>query len=135
MTDSPQELAYPELIPTKSKQIVISLNAIPASKAELESKMSEIEARLDKLNQKFTLGGFPLIDQILKISHDKTEIKGLSQGLGRAADLIFLLDALEDKKRVLCSLETDPDWFALAMSDVDAKLEELDKGLEALDSD
>ena len=107
-----------------------STAAIEFSLKETNLMLEALRERLRKINDKFQLGGHPLINMILQISHDKDEIKGLAKGLDRVGDFIERLDALEQRYKILEVAKEDPTWFKWAFADFSDDLEHIDKLLE-----
>lgn len=125
---------YPEIKPNDSSTLILSLAAIPAFEDELEKGIDKIQDRIDKLNERYQLAGYPIISQILKISHDQEELNNLATGLSRAAKLIAALDLLEDKHRALLTVKRDPNWFAIALGDIEKELGDFEQGKLALET-
>lgn len=125
--------SYPEKIPNSAsrqiKDFRFNLDSSKFVKTELESQVSTLEERINKIVDHFTLDDIPILKFILGQSHDKEELKKLSKALDRVADLIDLKDKLVEKLQVIKMAEKDPNWFALTFgdfsSDVDFSIENI----------
>jgi hypothetical protein len=126
---------YPEKIPTSLspiKSFHYNLDSSREVKKQLESKVSTLEERIDKIVEHFTLNDMPIIRFILNISEDKKELKKVAKALDRVADLIEARNQLLPKLEVIRIAEKDPNWFANTFGDfsvdVDLGLDELLNG-------
>lgn len=121
---------YPEEKPKEVKPVetfVFSTAAISHSKEDTNLQIEALETRINKLVDKYglTVNGhpFPVIEHILKISHDETELVGVGRALERVASLIGQLDELHDQRRAIELAEEKPEWFAWAFADLSSDVE------------
>lgn len=124
--------SYPEKIPdsvSEMKNFYFNLDSSKIVKKELEIQVSNLNDRIDKIVDHFTLDDIPIIRFILGQSHDKDELKKLAKALDRVADLVELKDKLIEKLQVIKTAEKDPNWFALTFGDfsvnVDLELDDI----------
>lgn len=120
--------SYPEKIPTSITPInnfYFSLENSRQIKNDLESQIDNLNQRIEKIVEHFTLDDVPIIKFILNVSHDKSELKNIAKALDRVADLIDVRDAIVPKLQVIKTAEADPNWFACTFGDfsVDVELE------------
>lgn len=123
---------YPEKIPTSLspiKSFHYNLDASREVKKQLESKVSSLEERIDKIVEHFTLNDMPIIRFILNISEDKQDLKKVAKALDRVADLIEARNQLLPKLEVIRMAEKDPNWIADTFGDFSA---DIDLGLDEL---
>lgn len=119
---------YPEKIPNSLspiKSFYYNLESSKDVKKQLESKISSLDERIDKIVDHFTLNDMPIIRFILNVSEDKEELKKVAKALDRVADLIEARNQLLPKLEVIKIAEKDPNWFAHTFGDfsVDVDLE------------
>ena len=119
--------SYPEKIPKsaseKMRNFYFNLDSSKIVKSDLESQISNLDDRINKIVDHFTLDDIPIIRFILGQSHDKEELKKLSKALDRVADLVEVKDKLINKLQVITTAEKDPNWFALTFGDFSADVE------------
>lgn len=119
--------SYPEKIPNSaSKQIRdfhFNLDASKFVKSDLESQVLNLDERINKIVDHFTLDDIPIIRFILGQSHDREELKKLSKALDRVADLIDVKDKLLERLQVIKMAEKDPNWFAFTFGDFSTDVE------------
>lgn len=112
--------SYPEKIPQVSKtikQFYFNLDNSADLRKELETQVSNLDDRIDKIVDHFTIQEVPVIRAILGISQDRDELKKLSKALDRVADLVDAKNKITPKLDVIKAAEADPNWFALAFGD------------------
>ncbi len=119
---------YPEKIPNSLspiKSFYYNLESSRDVKKQLESKISSLDERIEKIVDHFTLNDMPIVRFILNVSEDKEELKKVAKALDRVADLIELRNQLTPKLEVIKIAEKDPNWFAHTFGDfsVDVDLE------------
>lgn len=119
---------YPERIPDSLlpiKSFYYNLESSKDVKKQLESKISSLDERIDKIIEHFTLDDVPIIRFILNISEDKKDLQKVAKALDRVADLIEARNQLIPKLQVIKIAEKDPNWFAHTFGDfsVDVDLE------------
>lgn len=119
---------YPEKIPNSLspiKSFYYNLESSRDVKKQLESKISSLDERIEKIVDHFTLNDMPIVRFILNVSEDKEELKKVAKALDRVADLIELRNQLSPKLEVIKIAEKDPNWFAHTFGDfsVDVDLE------------
>lgn len=118
---------YPEKIPNTAQKPINSfyfrLDAAKEVKAQLESQLSNLDDRIEKIIDHFTLGDMPIIRFILNVSEDKEEIKKLAKALDRVADLIDVKNQLLPKLQLIATAEKDPNWLAMAFGDFSNEVE------------
>jgi hypothetical protein len=118
--------SYPEKIPNALdpvKSFRFNLTASKDVKAQLESQLSNLNDRIDKISDSFTLDDVPIIRYILTVSHNREELKKIGKALDRIADLIDAKDQLSSKLKVIETAEKDPNWFAWAFGDFSEDIE------------
>lgn len=120
--------SYPEKIPTSISPInnfYFNLENSKQIKRDLESQVQNLDNRIEKIVEHFTLDDVPIIKFILNVSHDKAELKKIAKALDRVADLIEARDSIIPKLQVIKTAESDPNWFAYTFGDfsVDVELE------------
>jgi len=109
--------SYPEKIPTSItpiKNFYFNLENSKHIKGELESQIHNLDERIDKIVEHFTLDDVPIIKFIIGVSRDKSELKKVAKALDRVADLLEARDKITPKLQVIKTAESDPNWFALA---------------------
>lgn len=120
-------MSYPEKIPASSlgpvNSFYFSLEASKEIKTQLESQLSNLDARIDKIVDHFTLDDMPIIRFILNISQDKEELKKVAKALDRVAELIHAKNQITPKLEVIKIAEKDPNWFALTFGDFSTDVE------------
>jgi hypothetical protein len=119
---------YPEKIPNSLspiKSFYYNLEHSKDVKSKIESKLSTLDERIEKIVEHFTLNDMPVIRFILNISDNKEELKNFSKALDRVADLIDIRNQLMPKLEVIKLAESEPNWFANTFGDfsVDVDLE------------
>lgn len=119
--------SYPEKIPNSAssqvKNFYFNLDSSKLVKNELETQITSLDDRINKIVDHFTLDDIPIIRFILGQSHDKSELKKLSKALDRVADLVEVKDKLIEKLQVIKTAEKDPNWFALTFGDFSSDVE------------
>lgn len=124
--------SYPEKIPTSITPInsfYFNLENSKTIKGELESQIENLNERIEKIVDHFTLDDVPIIKFILNVSHDKTELKKIAKALDRVADLIEVRDKIVPKLQVINTAESDPNWFALAFGNFS---QDIDFGIDSI---
>lgn len=119
--------SYPEKIPeTKQKinQFLFSLEASNSVKSDLESQLSTLNERIQKIVHSVTLNDMPVLGFILQNSHDKKELKKFAKAVDRIADLIDAADKIEGKINIIETAQKDPDWFAFTFGDFSKEIDE-----------
>lgn len=99
------------------ERFMFSTSEIDRSKTEVELELEAYRTRIDRITQACMLEGHPIIQWILNVSHDRTQLEQLSKGLNKVAELIERLDLLESRLEVLDAAANDPEWFAWAFAD------------------
>lgn len=121
---------YPEKIPNSLspiKSFYYNLDSSKEVKKQLESKISSLDERIEKIVDHFTLNDLPIIRLILNVSEDREELKKVAKALDRVADLIEVRNQLFPKLEVIKIAEKDPNWFANTFGDFSIDLDlELD---------
>lgn len=121
---------YPEKIPNSLspiKSFYYNLESSRDVKKQLESKLSTLDERIDKIVDHFTLNDMPIIRFILNISEDKEELKKVAKALDRVADLMEARNQIFPKLEVIKMAEKDPNWFANTFGDFSVNVDlELD---------
>lgn len=118
--------SYPEKIPQSSdpiRQFYFNVESSKQVKKDLESQISNLDERINKIVDHFTLDDMPIIKLILNVSHEREELKKIAKALDRVADLIELRDSLLPKLKVIETAEKDPNWFAWTFGDFSADIE------------
>jgi hypothetical protein len=118
--------AYPEKLPNNLQPVenfTFTLAGVSHAREQIGLQRDALYSRIDKIIENFQLDGKPVIAWILNLGHDKEQLKGVSKGLDRVADLINDLDDLERKEITLETAESHPDWFAGALGDFSTVVE------------
>ena len=121
--------AYPEKIPNDAKgpinNFYFRLDAAKEVKKQLESQLSNLDNRIDKIVDHFTLADMPIIRFILNVSEDRDDLKKVAKALDRVADLMYSRNQILPKLQLIATAEKDPNWLAMAFGDfsVDVDLE------------
>ena len=118
--------SYPEKIPTSITPInsfAFNLENSKLIKKDLESQIQNLDDRIEKIVDHFTLDEVPIIKFILNVSHDKTELKKVAKALDRVAELIEARDSILPKLQVIKTAENDPNWFAYTFGDFSADVD------------
>jgi hypothetical protein len=118
--------SYPEKIPnslTPVNSFYFNLESSREVKKQLESQISNLNDRIDKIVDHFTVQDIPIIRLILNASEDREELKKLSKALDRIADLIDARNQLLPKLEVIKVAEKDPNWFAWTFGDFAADID------------
>ena len=116
---------YPEKVPNASpiKNFNFNLDSSIETKKEITSQLSNIDERIEKIIQRFSIDDFPVVQVILNMTHDKETLKGLSKALDRVADLIEIKDNLSSKLKIINLAEKDPSWFAYTFGDFSSSID------------
>ena len=128
--------SYPEKIPISANlpidNFYFRLDAAKGIKKQLQSDLSHIDERIDKIVDHFTLSDMPIIRFILNISEDKEEIKKVAKALDRVADLIDAKNKILPKIQLITTAEQDPNWLAMTFGDfsinVDLEIDDIANG-------
>lgn len=133
--------AYPERVPKNLAPVntfTFTTKGVEDIKKDCDLQLSALGERIKRISDKFTvtMNGQPfnLIDKILDVCRDEDELKGLSKGLDRVAEIIAKYDALDARVKILDVISEDPNWLMWAFGNFEAELEKdlasLDKVLE-----
>lgn len=136
--------SYPERLPKDLAPVstfTFSTNGVEDVKKDCNLQLEALGERIKRISDKFTvtMNGqqFNLIDKILDVCRDEEELKGLSKGLGRVAEIIAKYDSLNAKVKILDVIADDPNWLMWAFGSFEADLEkdlaQLDQVLEMED--
>jgi len=118
---------HPEKIPEnkgKVDQFLFSLKSSSSVRTELESQLSTLNERIQKIVNSVTLNDMPMIGFLLQNSHDKKELKKFAKAVDRVADLIDAADNIENRINIIDTAEKDPNWFALTFGDYTQEIDE-----------
>lgn len=118
---------YPERVPQakdKIEQFLFSLEASTPVKSELESKLSALNERIQKIVNTVTLNDMPILGFVLQTSHDKKELKKFAKAVDRVADLIDAADNIESRINIINTAQKDPNWFAVTFGDYTKEIDE-----------
>lgn len=96
---------------------------IPAAEKELELRINALDARIEKIVHKVSVGGGPILHPILNASRSRTELELLGKALLRVAPLVEELDDLRKRLGVLELAKSDPKWLAWAFGDFGEELD------------
>jgi hypothetical protein len=132
--------SYPEKIPnsiTPIKNFSFTLENSYDIKNELETQLHNLNERIDKIIDHFTLDDVPIIKFILNVNEDRDQLKKLAKALDRIADLIEAKNSVIPKLQVIKMAQKDPDWFAWTFGDFSQDIEsDLDRlSLNNIDGD
>jgi len=127
--------SYPEKIPSSLnpiKNFHYNLDSSKEVKQQLESHISKLNDRIDKIIDNITIEDVPVLKFIINITENKQDLKKLAKAVDRIADLIDLRNQLLPKLQVIKMAEKEPNWFANTFgdfsSDIDKHLDELLNG-------
>ena len=117
---------YPEKIPNSlapMSTFKFNLDSSRDVKKQLESQITALDERIEKIVDHFTIQDMPIIRFILNVSEDREELKKVSKALDRIADLIHAKNELLPKLEVIKIAEKDPNWFAWTFGDFSSDLD------------
>lgn len=120
---------YPEKIPEGLSSVETFPFSIKAGKnaaKQIESQLSSINDRIDKIVDHFVYGDVPILMYVLKVTRQKSDLKKMAKAIDRLADLVEVQSNLESRLSVISVLESDPVWFATTFSDYS---DEIDRDL------
>lgn len=120
---------YPEKIPEGIGNLDVFPFSIKASKnarKEIENQLDQINSRIEKILDHFVYSDIPILNYVLKVTTQKSELKKMAKAIDRLADLVAIQEDLSSRLQVVKLLETDPNWFAATFSDYSS---EIDKDL------
>lgn len=110
---------------TPPKSFAFSTAGLPDVLRDARQRIEAYEYRLREIVREFTLTvpdspghDFPVIDQILRITHDRTELENLGLALQKVAEIVEELDEWKDREQLLETMERVPDWFEAAFTEV-----------------
>lgn len=106
-------------------KFIFSVAAGEQQGKDLELKINALEDRIDNIVKRVEVGGAPLLNSILMISHDQKELETLGKALLRVAELMPQLDELKKRKSILELAVSDPGWLAATFGDFDQEIEAL----------
>jgi len=118
---------YPEKIPTSLfpiKTFRYNLDASKEVKKQLESNISKLNDRIDKIVENITVDDMPILKFITNVTEDKEDLKKLAKALDRIADLIDLRNQLTPRLQVIKMAEKEPNWFANTFGDFSSDIDE-----------
>jgi len=118
---------HPEKIPENKgtvDQFLFNLKSSSSVRIELESQLSTLNERIQKIVNSVTLNDMPMIGFLLQNSHDKKELKKFAKAVDRVADLIDAADNIENRINIIDTAEKDPNWFALTFGDYAQEIDE-----------
>ena len=101
-------------------------------KKDLESQLSNMSERLDRIVQGALVGDVPLLKFVLQTSHDKDELKTFAKAVDRVADIIEVIDQLESRISIIDTAQKDPEWFLHAFADFSQEIDEDHKKLTVI---
>lgn len=115
-----------------STQFMFSFQRAKEAKADVEMRLEAFEMRLSELSNKIEMGGAPIIQMILTVSHDPKELKKLGEALVRVSQIIKPMDELRAHKAAIELAEQNPESFMSMFgdftSDIDTLLTNFDSG-------
>jgi len=116
---------HPEKIPESVSydRFPFSAKASLEIQSELQTQLSTLNERIDKIASNVLVGDMPLIRFVLQTSHDRSELKKFAKAVDRVADLIEAVDQLESKLKIIETAQKDPQWFAFAFGDFSQEIE------------
>lgn len=135
---------YPERLPKNLLPVstfTFTTKGVDDVKKDCSLQLEALGERIKRISDKFTITlegrPFNMIDRILDVCRDEDELKGISKGLGRVAEIISKYDSLEAKMNILDLIEKDPNWFMWAFGNFEAEVEndiaKLDQLLEEVE--
>lgn len=110
-------------------KFVFSMNMLKETEDDLSSKVSSLQSRIDNISSNIIINDIPIIQPILSISRSKNDLKKLAKALDRIADIVEILDSLEDKLKVVQTAKKDPNWFVSSFGDFS---QDVDKTIEQI---
>ncbi len=117
---------HPEIIPETSpyNNFNFSVKAGLLVKQEIETQLSTLQDRIEKIASNVLVGEMPMVKFVLQTSHDKNELKKFAKAIDRVADLIEAVDQLEGKVNIINAAQKDPEWFAFAFGDFSKEIDD-----------
>lgn len=110
-------------------KFVFSMNMLKETEDDLSSKVSTLQSRIDNISSNIVINDIPIIQPILSVSRSKTDLKKLAKALDRIADIVEILDSLEDKLKLVQTAKKNPHWFVSSFgdfsNDVDKTIEQI----------
>lgn len=101
-----------------------SFRMVSEVKSNIESQISNIDSRINKIVDHFTIGDIPVLKLVLNMNPEKQELKKLSKAIDRLSELVDLQNSLNSKLAVVNAAESDPDWFALSFGDFESEVDQ-----------
>lgn len=120
-------MTHPEQIPSeKITSFNFSFSKAAATKKNLESDLEKVSERIYKIakSEKFHINNFPVIQNILAISPNRSDLKKLSKALERLADLVEIEQQLSKKMAVVEVVSEHPNWITNEFGDFTKEIEE-----------
>lgn len=118
---------HPERIPENKgtvDQFLFNLKSSSSVRTELESQLSTLNERIQKIINTVTLNDMPILGFVLQNSHDKKELKKFAKAVDRVADLVDAADNIESRINIINTAEKDPNWFAVTFGDYTKEIDE-----------
>lgn len=110
-------------------KFVFSMNMLKETEDDLSSKVSSLQSRIDHISSNIVINDIPIIQPILSVSRSKADLKKLAKALDRIADIVEVLDSLEDKLKLVQTAKKDPNWFMSSFGDFS---EDVDNTIEKI---
>lgn len=104
------------------EKVTVSFPRLAELQKDHTLRQNAMESRIQKLIDRATVNGQPILGSILSFSHDRDELKQLAKCLDRAADLVTELDSMSKERGVFELAEKNPDRFAALFGDFEAEL-------------
>ena len=111
------------------KNFNFSFEVAARQREELESQVSSLKERIEKIVNHFTIDDAPILKFILNMSPSREELKKLSKAIDRLADLADLHDKYNSKLSVISMAQSDPNWFVAAFGDFDTDVDDCIKNI------
>lgn len=94
------------------------------AKGSIEEQLDNVDARISKIVEHFTLNDAPVLKFILSMDPSRDDLKKLSKAMDRLSDLVEIHSTLSSKLSVINAAEKDPNWFALAFGDFETEIDD-----------
>ena len=98
-------------------KFVFSMTMLRETEDDLSSKVSTLQSRIENISSNIIISDIPIIQPILSITRSRKDLKKLAKALDRIADIIEILDSLEDKLKLVQTAKKDPNWFISSFGD------------------
>lgn len=118
--------SYPEKIPEGIGSIDLfpfSFNAGKNAKKELSSQLDTVNSRINKIVDHFVFDDMPILNLVLRVTNQKSDLKKMAKAIDRLADLVEIQQNISSRLNVLSIIESDPVWFTSTFSDYSSEID------------